>query len=60
MILVLVGCDYFPLYISRFDLFVKVDPVSKAEFLAMGLAGMQVGYVYYTGKYSTLGASSTP
>jgi hypothetical protein len=25
------------------------------EFLAMGLAGVQFGYVYYTGKYSTLG-----
>ena len=41
--MILVGCDYFPLYISRFDLFVKVGPVSKAEFLAMGLAGVQVG-----------------
>jgi subtilisin family serine protease len=29
--------------------------VSKAEFLAMGLAGVQVGYDYYTGKYNTLG-----
>jgi subtilisin family serine protease len=35
--------------------FVKVSPVSKAEFLAMGLAGVQVGYDYYTGKYNTLG-----
>jgi hypothetical protein len=35
--------------------FVKVGSVSKAEFLAMGLAGVQVGYGYYTGKYNTLG-----
>ena len=40
--------------------FVKVGPVSKAEFLAMGLAGVHLGCDYYTGKYSTLGASSTP
>jgi hypothetical protein len=31
-------------------LFVKVGPVSEAEFLAMGLAGVQVGYGYYTGR----------
>jgi hypothetical protein len=29
---------------------VKVGPVSKAEFLAVELAGVQVGYDYYTGK----------
>jgi hypothetical protein len=46
----------FSSYISRFDFFfVKVGPVSKAEFLAMRLAGVQVGYGYYTGK-----CSSTP
>jgi hypothetical protein len=33
---------------------VKVGPVSKAGYLAMGLAGVQVGYDYYIGKYSTL------
>jgi hypothetical protein len=35
--------------------FVKVGSVSKAEFLAMGQAGVRVGYDYYTGKYNTLG-----
>ena len=30
-------------------------PESKAEFLAMGVAGVQVGYDYYTAKYSTPG-----
>ena len=29
--------------------------MSKAEFLAIGVAGVQVGYDYYTTKYSTPG-----
>jgi hypothetical protein len=33
----------------------KVGPESKAEFLAMGLAGVQVGCDYYTDKYNTFG-----
>ena len=32
-----------------------MGPVSKAEFLAMGVAGVQVGYGCYTAKYNTPG-----
>ena len=40
--------------------FVKVGPVSKAEFLAIGLAGVQVGYDLNTSKYITLGGELYP
>jgi hypothetical protein len=43
---------------SKYD-FIKAGPVSKAEFLAMGLVGVQIGCDYYSGKYNTLGGGSS-
>ena len=52
---ILVGCDYFPLYISRFDLFCEGEPRVQGRVPGDGAGWVQVGYDNYTGKYKTLG-----